>query len=78
MTTSINVYENIALNAYSAADVFYSLWIPWADVEVESWLMPREAWHNHIHSITSPKLLSTIEGEFAPPQMDLAVVKTVR
>jgi hypothetical protein len=58
------------IDAYAAGNILYSLWSPWSDVKVETWLIPSEAWHVRIHSITSPRALSTIEGGFAAPRTD--------
>ncbi|WPG98153.1 Hypothetical protein R9X50_00093900 [Acrodontium crateriforme] len=48
----------------------YSLWYPWADVKVETWLFPKGAWHVRVHRITSPRKLLSVEGGFAAPRTD--------
>ncbi|CAN6674769.1 hypothetical protein TRVA0_064S00364 [Trichomonascus vanleenenianus] len=46
-------------------DVLYSTWSPWADVNVETWLIPRGKWHVRVHRINSCRDLQTVEGGFA-------------
>ena len=58
------------LDAYLAGDVLFSLWEPWNDVKVETWLIPNGPWHIRVHRVTSPRALSTIEGGFAAPRTD--------
>ena len=62
-------------DAYAAGSILYSLWNPWSDVKVESWLIPSGVWHVRVHSITSPRALSTIEGGFAAPRTDFDLDK---
>jgi hypothetical protein len=59
-------------DAYIAGDALFSLWRPWADVKVETWLIPRGAWHIRVHRVTSPRALATIEGGFAAPRADFS------
>lgn len=46
-----------------------SMWYPWKDVEVETWLVPpqRESplWHLRVHRIKTGRALSSAEGGFA-------------
>lgn len=49
----------------------YARWKPWADVEVETFLVPASPWHLRIHRITTPRRLETIEGGFAVERADL-------
>ena len=56
--------------AAMAGDNLYSLWYPWSDVKVETWLIPRGQWHIRIHRIFSPRDLFTTEGGFAAPRTD--------
>ncbi|KAL0958541.1 hypothetical protein HGRIS_000682 [Hohenbuehelia grisea] len=47
-----------------------SMWYPWADVQVETWLVPPEAdhaplWHLRVHRIKTGRKLWTAEGGFA-------------
>lgn len=46
----------------------YSKWHPWDDVDVETFLIPKGAWHIRAHRIKSPRKLYTIEGGFAIPR----------
>ncbi|CAM0136894.1 hypothetical protein VKS41_007483 [Umbelopsis sp. WA50703] len=48
----------------------YSIWKPYADVEVESWVIPQGAWHIRVHRITTPRALTTLEGGFSVPMAD--------
>ncbi|QKS70294.1 DUF2264 domain-containing protein [Paenalkalicoccus suaedae] len=46
----------------------YSLWKPWKDVTVETWLVPiDEHWHVRVHRLSSERELDTIEGGFSIP-----------
>ncbi|KOS18589.1 hypothetical protein ESCO_001405 [Escovopsis weberi] len=57
--------------AKMAGNMIYSRWNPWADVSVETWLIPSgEDWHVRVHRIRSPRQLTTIEGGFAAPRAD--------
>lgn len=51
-------------------DKLYSLWYPWKDVKVETFLIPSGRWHIRIHRIFSPRDLWTVEGGFAAPRTD--------
>ncbi|KAF5349109.1 hypothetical protein D9756_009450 [Leucocoprinus leucothites] len=46
-----------------------SMWYPWPDVEVETWLIPPKAetplWHVRIHRISTGRKLISAEGGFA-------------
>lgn len=46
-----------------------SMWYPWSDVEVETWLIPPQAetphWHVRIHRIKTGRGLISAEGAFA-------------
>ncbi|KAF9524341.1 hypothetical protein CPB83DRAFT_773953 [Crepidotus variabilis] len=46
-----------------------SMWYPWADVEVETWLVPPQEtaplWHLRIHRIKTGRQLKSAEGGFA-------------
>ena len=55
-----------------AGNMMYSLWRPWSDVSVETWLVPYAEWHVRVHRIKSPRRLTTIEGGFAAPRTDFA------
>jgi hypothetical protein len=47
-------------------DKLYSVWSPWKDVTVETWLIPSGKWHIRVHRIKSAtRDLTTIEGGFA-------------
>ncbi|KAG5648988.1 hypothetical protein DXG03_000337 [Asterophora parasitica] len=47
----------------------HSMWYPWKDVEVETWLVPPQKetplWHVRVHRIKSSRALSSAEGGFA-------------
>ncbi|KAJ2964581.1 hypothetical protein NQZ79_g573 [Umbelopsis isabellina] len=58
------------IDAYAIGDILFSLWNPWPDVKVETWLIPNGAWHTRVHRITSPKELQSTEGGFAAPRVD--------
>ncbi|OZJ01643.1 hypothetical protein BZG36_05441 [Bifiguratus adelaidae] len=57
-------------DSYLAGDILFAVWYPWPDVKVETWLVPRGAWHIRVHRITSPRNLKTVEGGFAAPRTD--------
>ncbi|MNV34971.1 hypothetical protein D3C71_1264070 [compost metagenome] len=59
--------------ALIAGDKLYSRWKPWADVTVETWLLPANPWHIRLHRIVTPRPLQTSEGGFAIPRADLNV-----
>jgi hypothetical protein len=43
----------------------WSLWKPWADVEVTSWVWPEDPWHLRVHLVRNRRHLLTAEGGFA-------------
>ena len=43
----------------------YSEWNPWADVAIQTWLIPCIPWHVRIHRIISGRKLHSAEGGFA-------------
>lgn len=43
----------------------YSLWKPWSNVAVKTWLIPAGAWHVRVHRIETGRELSAAEGGFA-------------
>lgn len=47
------------------AEYIYSLWKPWENVAVETWLVPIDMWHVRIHCIRNERELDTAEGGFA-------------
>ncbi|WP_332302719.1 DUF2264 domain-containing protein [Rhizobium sp. GR12] len=51
-------------------DFLYSLWKPWPDVEIETWLLPRPPGHMRIHRIRTPRPLDANEGGFAVARTD--------
>ncbi|WP_068609432.1 DUF2264 domain-containing protein [Paenibacillus swuensis] len=53
--------EKIALEGH----ILYSLWKPWQDVEVQTWLVPAGSWHVRVHHIRTARMLTTAEGGFA-------------
>lgn len=54
-----------------AGDVLHAMWHPWADVTVETWLLPANPWHIRVHRITTPRPLHGTEGGFAIARRDL-------
>jgi hypothetical protein len=58
--------------ALIADAMLYSRWKPWADVTVETYLVPANPWHIRLHKITTPRILKTIEGGFAIARADFA------
>jgi hypothetical protein len=57
-------------DALIAEDKLYSVWRPWADVRVETWLIPQAPWHIRVHRIQSARALKSKEGGFAIPRAD--------
>lgn len=51
-------------------DRLYSVWHPWPDVTVETWIVPAGKWHLRVHLILSPRSLDTVEGGFAASRTD--------
>ncbi|MDM9626873.1 DUF2264 domain-containing protein [Rhizobium sp. S152] len=60
-----------------AGDVLYSRWSPFADVDVETWLVPSAPWHIRVHRITTPRPLQTAEGGFAIARRDFELDRLV-
>lgn len=58
--------------ALIAGDMLYSRWRPWADVTIETYLIPTNPWHIRLHRIVSPRVLQSIEGGFAIARADFA------
>jgi hypothetical protein len=60
-------------------DLIFTLWKPWKDVEVRTWLIPALPWHIRVHKITSDRNLIAAEGGFAincdPVEAELSVEK---
>lgn len=44
-----------------------TLWQPWDDVAIHSWIVPFGSWHFRIHHIDSQRLLSISDGGFSVP-----------
>lgn len=53
-------------------DKLYSVWSPWEDVSVETWLIPNGKWHIRVHHIRSARRLIATEGGFAISKTDAA------
>lgn len=51
-------------------DYIYSLWKPWQDVDIQTWLIPFDLWHVRIHRIQNVRALDTAEGGFAIAKSD--------
>ncbi len=60
-----------------AGDVLYSRWSPFADVDVETWLVPSAPWHVRVHRINTPRPLQTAEGGFAIARRDFELDRLV-
>ncbi|WP_190279408.1 DUF2264 domain-containing protein [Ornithinibacillus gellani] len=48
----------------------YSLWRPWKDVQIETWLIPVNGWDIRIHHIETDRELHGAEGGFSVPVAD--------
>jgi hypothetical protein len=46
-------------------NVLRSIWKPWADVEIQSWVVAGLPWHIRIHRVETGRSLDTAEGGFA-------------
>lgn len=57
--------------AQIAGDRLHAQWKPWADVTVDTWLIPANPWHIRVHRITTPRALQATEGGFAIGRADL-------
>ncbi|MET3899818.1 hypothetical protein ABIB57_003780 [Devosia sp. UYZn731] len=57
--------------AQIAGDTLFARWKPWADVSVETWLLPANPWHIRVHRIITPRVLKASEGGFAIGRADL-------
>lgn len=54
-------------------NMLYSVWNPWKDVEVQTWLIPGTPWHVRVHKINSSRCLDIAEGSFAIERMGQTV-----
>lgn len=45
--------------------VLYARWLPWSNVEVETWIVAGLPWHVRVHRITTGRSLDAAEGGFA-------------
>lgn len=48
-------------------------WLPWQDIEIESWLVPVGRWHLRAHRIRTSRALLTAEGAFCVPMTEEAI-----
>jgi hypothetical protein len=48
-----------------AGNVLFSVWKPFEDVEISSWVLPHGRWHLRVHEIVTPRQLQVAEGGFA-------------
>lgn len=64
------IREHVDEGYITGSGTTYTVWRPWADVKVETWLVPHAEWHVRVHRITSPRKLFAIEGGFAAPRHD--------
>ncbi|WP_420912850.1 DUF2264 domain-containing protein [Chimaeribacter coloradensis] len=46
-------------------ELIYSRWLPWHDVDVQTWLIPAGEGHVRLHRIVTARTLSSAEGGFA-------------
>lgn len=53
----------------------FSIWKPWDDVLIRTWLIPVSHWHVRIHHITTERSLHSIEGGFALPDHIIEVIQ---
>ena len=58
-----------------AGDKLYARWRPYADVVVETWLVPAGRWHIRLHEVTTPRRLEVVEGGFAIAKPDFGAWK---
>lgn len=64
--------------ALIAGDILHARWRPYADVLVETWLVPAGLWHIRIHQVTTPRKVEVAEGGFAIAKPDFnAWIETV-
>ena len=56
--------------ALIAGDKLYARWRPYADVLVETWLIPAGPWHIRLHVVATPRRLAVVEGGFAVAKPD--------
>ncbi len=56
-------------------NVLRSVWKPWADVEVQTWVVAGLPWHIRIHRIETERSLDTAEGGFALGQENEMISK---
>ena len=57
-------------SALIAGDTLHARWRPYADVQVETWLIPAGLWHIRLHEVTTPRRLEVVEGGFAIAKPD--------
>ncbi|WP_339106152.1 DUF2264 domain-containing protein [Haloterrigena salinisoli] len=64
-----DLYKTPAPESVAATDVdgttLKSLWTPWDDVRVETWLAPALPWHVRVHRLETSRPLHSEEGGFA-------------
>jgi hypothetical protein len=53
------------------SNALYSVWLPWPDVRIETWLIAARPWHIRVHRIVTPRPLQSAEGGFAIARRDL-------
>lgn len=46
-------------------NVLYTMWKPWADVEVKTWIIAGAPWHIRVHRIHTGRQLDAADGGFA-------------
>jgi len=57
--------------SFEAHDSYlYSLWKPWSNVQVRTWLVPIGGWHVRIHAILTERRIDAAEGGFALKKPD--------
>ncbi|USK36730.1 DUF2264 domain-containing protein (plasmid) [Bacillus sp. F19] len=56
-------------------DVLFSVWKPWRDVWISTWLIPVSHWHVRVHHISTRRILNSMEGGFAIPNDEIEIFK---
>lgn len=56
--------------------VLFAKWLPWSNVEVETWVVAGLPWHIRIHRITTSRCLDVAEGGFALGILDQETINS--
>lgn len=61
--------ELAKIEYYNDTPILYSVWNPFPDVEIKTWLVPPAPetpnWHLRIHKISTGRYVKTVDGSFA-------------